>query len=165
VLRCLDWARGDERWAERGFGEHGALIAADNKLLIQTYHTGELVVVDATPSAYRELRRVRVFDQDARSFTPPVFSQGRVYCRSYDGDVVCLALAPDRSTASSAVPTMRVWTDDTGRHRVEAALIAVENDRVRLRKTSGDEVSVPLNRLSSEDRRYVERQAAGSTPR
>ena len=121
--------------AKRGFGEHGSLIAADGKLLVQTYRSGELVVIDAAPAAYRELRRVKVFDGDPTSFTPPVLAHGRIYCRSYDGEVVCLAAAPAPPTAAPAAPATRVWTDDTGRHRLEASLVAVEDDRVRLRKS------------------------------
>ncbi|MCU0960662.1 MAG: PQQ-like beta-propeller repeat protein [Pirellulaceae bacterium] len=103
ILRCLDWDRGEERWAQRGFGEHGSLMAADGKLLVQTYQTSELVLVEAAPDAYRELRRVKVFADDATSFTPPVLANGRIYCRSYDGEVVCLDLsaATRRQRASS----------------------------------------------------------------
>lgn len=165
ILRCLDWERGEERWAQRGFGEHGSLIAADGKLLVQTYRTGELVVVEATPAGYRELRRMKVFADEASSFTPPVLAQGRIYCRSYDGEVVCLAAAADRAASDSGVPGMRTWTDDTGRYRIEAALIAVEGGRVRLRKTSGQEIEVPLGRLSREDRLWAERRASEATPR
>ena len=164
ILRCLDWERGEERWAQRGFGEHGSLIAADGKLLVQTYRSGELVVIDAAPAAYRELRRVKVFDGDPTSFTPPVLAHGRIYCRSYDGEVVCLAAAPAPPTAAPASPATRIWTDDTGRHRLEASLVAVEGDRVRLRKASGEEIVVPLSRLSREDRLLVERRATGASP-
>jgi outer membrane protein assembly factor BamB len=103
ILRCLDWERGEERWAQRSFGEHGSLMAADGKLLVQTYQTSELVVVNATPDAYRELRRVKVFSDDSTSFTPPVLANGRIYCRSYEGEVVCLdLLAAARRPRASA---------------------------------------------------------------
>jgi len=114
---------------------------------------------------YRELRRMKVFADEASSFTPPVLAEGRIYCRSYAGEVACLAAAADRAASDSGVPGMRTWTDDTGRYRIEAALIAVEGGRVRLRKTSGQEIEVPLGRLSREDRLWAERRASEATPR
>jgi outer membrane protein assembly factor BamB len=67
-------------------------VAADGKLLVQTSKSGELVVVEATPVGYRELRRAKVFLRDEATFTAPVLANGRVYCRSYAGEVVCLDL-------------------------------------------------------------------------
>ena len=92
ILKCLDWETGKERWAQRGFGEHGALITADGKLIIQSSRSGELVIAEASGERYVELRRGQVFTGDPTTFTPPVLSNGRIYCRSYAGEVVCLAV-------------------------------------------------------------------------
>ncbi len=96
ILKCLDWETGAEKWGQRGFGNHGALTTADNKLLVQTSDGGELVVVEAAPGAYRELRRATVFAREENTFTAPVLANGRVYCRSYAGEVVCLDLRKRR---------------------------------------------------------------------
>jgi outer membrane protein assembly factor BamB len=90
ILKCIDWDSGQERWVQRGFDERGSLIAADGALLIQTGASGELVIAAADPAGYRELRRARVFQDDPETFTAPVLAQGRIYCRSYAGEVVCL---------------------------------------------------------------------------
>jgi outer membrane protein assembly factor BamB len=92
ALKCLDWDTGKEKWGRRGFEGHGTLIAADGKLLVQTSHTGTLVIVEAVPDQYRELRRFKVFDGAPDTFTPPGLANGRIYCRSYAGEVVCLAV-------------------------------------------------------------------------
>jgi outer membrane protein assembly factor BamB len=92
ILKCLDWATGDLVWQQRGFGGFGALTAADGKLLIQTSDSGELVVVDGTSQGYRELRRAQVFTGEGATFTAPVLANGRIYCRSYTGELVCLDL-------------------------------------------------------------------------
>jgi outer membrane protein assembly factor BamB len=92
ILKCLDWNTGAEKWAQRGFGGHGTLIAADGKLLVQSSQTGELIVVEATPHAYRELRRAKLFSGKPDTFTAPVLANGRLYCRSYEGEIVCLDL-------------------------------------------------------------------------
>jgi outer membrane protein assembly factor BamB len=90
LLKCLDWETGEEKWSQRGFGEFGALVAAGDKLLVQTSDGGELVVVAAMADGYRELRRTKVFTREPKTFTPPVLANGRIYCRSYAGEVVCL---------------------------------------------------------------------------
>ena len=50
---------------------------------------------------------------------------------------------------------LRSWTDATGKHRIEAELVAVKEGWVRLRRASGDLVSVPIARLSEPDQQYV----------
>ncbi len=55
-----------------------------------------------------------------------------------------------------AVPlTARQWTDGTGVFTVEAELVEVSGDSVRLRKPDGQVVTVPLDRLSAADRDYL----------
>lgn len=90
VLKCLDWATGAERWAERVGGGFGSLIAAEGLLFVQDSRSGEVVVCRAAPEGYREVRRARVFEGKPDTFTAPALSGGRLYCRSYEGEVVCL---------------------------------------------------------------------------
>jgi outer membrane protein assembly factor BamB len=92
ILKCLDWKSGEERWAQRGFEEFGTLIAADGKLVIQSGKSGMLTIAEASPSAYRELRKMKVFAESRETFTAPVLANGRLYCRSYAGEVVCIEL-------------------------------------------------------------------------
>jgi outer membrane protein assembly factor BamB len=51
---------------------------------------GRLVLVDASPDAYKELGSAQVIE--GRAFTAPVFANGKVYVRNTKGDVVCLDL-------------------------------------------------------------------------
>lgn len=61
----------------------------------------------------------------------------------------------------SAVPlTARQWTDSSGVFTVEAELVEVAGDSVRLRKPDGQIVTVPLDRLSAADRDYARSAAA-----
>ena len=50
----------------------------------------------------------------------------------------------------------RKWSDATGKFSVEAELLAVENDKVVLKKTDGSSIKVPIARLSETDRRYLQ---------
>jgi outer membrane protein assembly factor BamB len=93
ILKCLDWKTGKELWAERGFDGHGALMAADGLLIIQTSEQGKLVVARAGRERYEELRRSIVFEGDPGTFTAPVLANGRLYCRSYAGEVVSLLVS------------------------------------------------------------------------
>jgi outer membrane protein assembly factor BamB len=90
ILKCLDWETGRVLWQARGYDERGSLIASDSLLLIQTGASGELAVVRATPEGHEELRRMAVFTGNGDTFTAPVLSNSRIYCRSYAGEVVCL---------------------------------------------------------------------------
>ena len=50
---------------------------------------------------------------------------------------------------------LRSWTDATGKHRIEAELVAVKQGWVRLKRASGELVSLPITRLSQSDQDYV----------
>lgn len=92
ILKCVDWNTGQETWVQRGFDDRGTLIAADGLLLIQTGASGKLVIVAADAAGFRELRQIKVFGDEPETYTSPVLSNARIYCRSYAGEVVCLQL-------------------------------------------------------------------------
>ena len=57
----------------------------------------------------------------------------------------------------------RTWRDTTGKFSVEAKLVDVLDDSVRLEKADGKQLTVPLAKLSQADQEYV--QAASTRPR
>jgi outer membrane protein assembly factor BamB len=79
TLRCLDAATGESCWAKRGLGK-GSLLYADGMFLVLS-ERGMLVLVEATPEAYRELASHQVLE--GRCWTPPSLSQGRLYLRNH----------------------------------------------------------------------------------
>jgi len=85
-LKCYEFATGVEKWSHKGLGK-GSLMLADGKLIIMG-ETGELVVAEASPDGYKELARAKVLT--GRCWTMPVLAGGRIYCRSHEGDLVCL---------------------------------------------------------------------------
>jgi outer membrane protein assembly factor BamB len=85
-LMCLDLKRGEPKWQEKSVGL-GALMAAGNKLIVQG-DKGELLIVKAQPSGFEAVARAQVLR--GKCWTTPVLSQGRIYCRSAAGKVVCL---------------------------------------------------------------------------
>jgi hypothetical protein len=50
---------------------------------------------------------------------------------------------------------LRTWVDNTGHYQVRARLIAITSDQVRLLKDTGTTTTVPMHRLSEQDRGYV----------
>lgn len=73
--------------------------------------------------------------------------------------VVMTVLAVLAQTASAARPErVRQWTDDSGTFQVRATLVEISEsgDSVKLRLQDGKFTTVPFERLSESDRRYVE---------
>lgn len=145
MLKCVA-LDGTERWRERGLGM-GSLIASDGKLLILS-SSGELIVADANPDEYVERSRTKVLDGGV-CWTMPVLWDGRVYCRSSLGDLVCLdhrsENAPDHlPVAPSGAPPEAA--DLFVRHGVGSEALGAKTS-MRLRGT----LEVPGTRASSCD--------------
>jgi hypothetical protein len=73
-------------------------------------------------------------------------------------------LAPDEldqpnKPASLAADTQmpRTWTDSTGKNKVEAMFLGIEDNKVKLRRTDGKEIAVPLDRLSPADQEMAKK--------
>lgn len=64
--------------------------------------------------------------------------------------------------AGPAWADVRTWTDSTGAYTVQAELVDETAGTVRLRRTDGRVVSLPLERLSAADQTYVRNQRGGS---
>lgn len=88
TLKCLDWKTGAVKWEQGGLGK-GSLAACSGKLVILS-DKGELVIADATPSAFKEVSRSQVLS--GKCWTSPAIADGRIYCRNAKGDLVCLAV-------------------------------------------------------------------------
>lgn len=72
--------------------------------------------------------------------------------------------------AACSVPSLadevRVWTDSTGKHKIKAAFVSLEDDQVTLEKADGSTLEIPLKKLSKADQKYVAEamKAAGDNP-
>lgn len=78
VLKCIVAATGEEKWKESGFG-HGSLILADGQLVVLT-ERGKLLLVEATPAAYREKGSSQILS--GKCWTAPTLANGRLYLRN-----------------------------------------------------------------------------------
>ncbi|MSU79248.1 MAG: hypothetical protein EXS16_14295 [Gemmataceae bacterium] len=91
-LYCFEVATGKKKWEQKDAG--GTFTLVDGKFLA---FTGEqLILSEASVDGYKELARSqKLFSPDELAFRysdriAPVLSNGRIYCRSQSGIVVCL---------------------------------------------------------------------------
>ena len=92
-LVCLDAKDGSLKWTQKDVNSGGLIVAA-GKLMILT-NEGDLLLAEASPAAYKELARVKVFPIENVKRPPscsaaPVLCNGRVYAHSDKGTLVCL---------------------------------------------------------------------------
>lgn len=85
-LKCVELGTGAEKWAHPGFGT-GTVIVADGKLITLSAR-GELSVAPATPAGYKPVAKAQVLG--GKCWTAPVLSDGRIYCRNWQGQIVCV---------------------------------------------------------------------------
>ena len=85
-LRCMEWSTGEIRWSIDDL-RPGGLALAGGKLLLLT-EPGELMIAPATPDGWAPIARGKVLD--GKSWTTPVLSGGRIFCRSVQGQLVCV---------------------------------------------------------------------------
>jgi len=77
-MKCVEAATGKVMWEQEGFGP-GNVTLADGHLIALS-DAGQLVIVAATPKAYKEVARAKVLD--GKCWSTPVLSGGKVYARS-----------------------------------------------------------------------------------
>lgn len=64
--------------------------------------------------------------------------------------------APEKpAEGAPAASNLRTWGDASGKFKIEAELVSVEDGKVNLKKKSGEVVSVPLAKLSKVDQEFV----------
>lgn len=73
--------------------------------------------------------------------------------------VICFLVA----FASSARGQERVWTTDNGNFKIEAAFIEALDGNVKLRKSDGRVIKVPLSRFSKVDQNYLNKLSSGGS--
>jgi outer membrane protein assembly factor BamB len=99
-LRCIDLETGrlmwEESFSDEPPGEESvSLIASDSKLIILT-DWGILYIAKATPTGYKEISRCDIYNGEVKKrkfWTPPVLCNGRIYCRDWYGDLICIDIS------------------------------------------------------------------------
>jgi hypothetical protein len=79
-------------WVQELNGVPISLMAADGKLIILEAD-GTLRIAEATPTGYKEISSGDVLEGERKLrqfWTPPVLCNGKIYCRNFAGDLVCI---------------------------------------------------------------------------
>jgi outer membrane protein assembly factor BamB len=98
ALRCVTLETGALRWTEKSVGS-GSLMAADNKLIILG-DKGELIIAEASAEEFKPIARAQVLG--GKCWTVPVLSNGRIYCRNAQGNVVCVDVRAEPGVESGS---------------------------------------------------------------
>jgi outer membrane protein assembly factor BamB len=88
TLRCIDARSGAEKWALRGIGKGGLMLA--DGLLIVLSERGELILLDADPIKLTERSRSSILN--GTCWSHPTLAGGCLYARSHEGTAVCVDL-------------------------------------------------------------------------
>lgn len=78
-LACVDIRTGEMKWSQVGFGPGNVLLGKEGNVLALS-DAGELVLVDANPSAYKEIARVKAVD--GKCWSSPAVADGKIFVRS-----------------------------------------------------------------------------------
>lgn len=87
-LKCVELATGAIKWTQSGFGQGNVILVGDKVLALAD--SGQLVLVEATPDAYKEDQRTQAVA--GKCWSTPAFSNGRLYVRSVS-EGACLEVA------------------------------------------------------------------------
>jgi outer membrane protein assembly factor BamB len=83
-LVCVDFKSGDTKWKERSVGK-GSIAAAEGLLYVRGEKDGEVALVEASPSGYKEKGRLKQPDRSKKSAWPhPVIAGGCLFLRDDD---------------------------------------------------------------------------------
>jgi outer membrane protein assembly factor BamB len=78
---------------------------------------------------------------------------------------VLFAAVAGRSGPAAAKPAaqqLRTWTDNSGVHKIRAALVSIDEGQVQLKKGDGTVITVPVDRLSEADQQWLAKHAAAA---
>jgi len=90
-LKCVDIKTGTVKWEQPGFGAGNVVLAGDR--LVALTDDGQTVLVEADPSRYEELGRMKAIN--GKCWSTPALSEGHLYVRSTK-EGACLELVSQR---------------------------------------------------------------------
>ena len=98
VLVCMDVKTGERRWRAGRYGHGQTLLVGD--LLLVTTEDGEIVLVEPTPEAHREIARFTVFD--GKTWNPPAIAGKYLVVRS-DKEAALYEMTLDQRLGSAGL--------------------------------------------------------------
>jgi len=71
-----------------------------------------------------------------------------------DDDVI--RIGRTRSSKTKLATKMRIWSSRSGKSKIDAKLLSIDNEEVRLKKEDGKVITVAMSKLSDRDQGYVD---------
>lgn len=87
ILQCVEVNTGTEKWKKSGFGK-GSVILADGHLIVLG-ERGQLALVEATPSGYKEKAQMQALN--GKTWTSPALANGNLYLRD-EKEIISMSL-------------------------------------------------------------------------
>ena len=101
IFCCVDLETGKRRWKGGRYGHGQTLLLADQGLLLVTCESGEVVLLEATPEAHRELGRFQAIE--GKTWNHPAIAQGCLFVRN-DEQIACYRLQAATGAAAETAP-------------------------------------------------------------
>lgn len=79
-LVCVDWKTGKSKWRKDAYGSGTIILAGEHLLILM--ETGELVLAEASGTAYKEVHRAQILGSGVRSHA--ALADGFLYARGKD---------------------------------------------------------------------------------
>ena len=98
ILACIDLATGERKWKDGRYG-HSQVLLVGGVLLVQT-EPGPVVLVEANPSAYRELARINALR--SKTWNVPALAGEFLLLRN-DQEAVCYRLSIQHAASVAAL--------------------------------------------------------------
>ena len=87
TMTCLDAANGEQKWKEGRYGHGQEILVGD--LLLVTAESGEVILLEPNPQAFRELTRFRALR--GKTWNPPALAGEYLLVRN-DKEAACYRL-------------------------------------------------------------------------
>lgn len=88
-LVCLDFETGVTKWSFKGLGNGTVMIAGDKLLALSD--KGKLFIAELSTEGFKEISSAQIVK--GLCWSPPAFSDGKVFVRTAEGDMVCVDLS------------------------------------------------------------------------
>jgi len=141
-LRCLSLADGSVQWSRHDLGLGAGFVLASDGKLILLGEWGDLIIARATSSGFdAEGRASEEVVPSAGSqtwWTVPSLANGRIYCRSHEGTLVCLQVGSSTSTPPRALREVRIGSGmDDVEQRADGSIYPDSSDLELTEDVSG----------------------------
>lgn len=97
IVVCVDLETGKKKWKQGRYGFGQMLLLTDRELLLILGEQGELALVEAKPTGYREVARMQALT--GKTWNHPVLAHGRLYLRNAE-EAAAFDLAPSPTPAT-----------------------------------------------------------------